>query len=353
MLIALERPVAHDADERRRERLAGFVPPADPKQAVQMLTTLIDAGLDALPQPGEGATLQRWRALGEVAGCDLSLAKLFESHADALAILKELGDPDRAPPGRSWAVWASEPPDARVILSATDGNRVTLRGKKAWCSGAAHLSHALMTVWEADGSGPFLAKVGLRQAGVCVSPQGWNAVGMAATGSVDVHFSGATATLVGDAGAYLRRPGFWQGGAGIAVCWYGAAVRLAQALQDAARVPARVGGRDLRHAALGKVDLALQQTAALLREAAAWIDAHREGDASVWALRVRMSAEACAVEVLHQVGRSLGAAPFCKDAGFARMAADLPVFIRQSGGERDAIAVGERAAALDGRCWAL
>jgi len=353
VLIAPERHAVYNVDERRRQRLAGFAPPDDPKRAAQMLTALIDAGLDVLPQPAAGATLQRWRALSEVAGCDLSLAKLFESHADALAILKELGDPDAAPPGSSWAVWAAEPPDARVIVSATDGNRVTLKGKKAWCSGAAHLSHALMTVWEADGTGPFLAKVSLRQAGVCVSPQGWSAVGMAATGSVDVHFSGATATLVGEAGAYLSRPGFWQGGAGIAACWYGGAVRLAQALHDAARVPARVGGNDLRHAALGKVDLALQQTAALLRAAAASIDTHPEGDASVWALRVRMSAEECAVHVLQQVGRSLGAAPFCKDAGFARMAADLPVFIRQSGGERDAIAVGERAAASDGRCWAL
>lgn len=225
---------------------------------------------------------------GGVAGCDLSLAKLFESHADALAILKELGDLDGAPPGGSWAAWAAEPPDARVIVSATDGHRVTLKGKKAWCSGAVHLSHALMTVWEADGSGPFLAKAGFRQAGVCVSLQGWNAVGMAATGSVDVHFSGATATLVGETGAYLCRPGFWHGGAGSAACWYGGAVRLAQALQDVARVQARSGSNDLHHAALCKVDLAMQQTAALLRDAAGWIDAHPRDDASVWALQVRI-----------------------------------------------------------------
>ena len=353
MLTASLLCAAGEADARRRQRLAEFEPSTDPKRAVQMLTELIDGGLDNLPQPAAGATLQRWRALSEVAGCDLSLAKLFESHADALAILQELGDPEGAPPGSAWAVWAAEPPDARVIVSATDGAQVTLKGTKAWCSGAAHLSHALITVWCADGTGPFLAKVNLRQAGVCVSRQGWNAVGMAATGTVDVHFSKATATLVGEAGAYLSRPGFWQGGAGIAACWYGGAVRLAQTLRDATRKPTRASGNDLRHAALGKVDVALQQTAALLRVAATWIDDHPHGDASLWALRVRMSAEDCAVQVLHHAGRALGAAPFCKEAGFARMAADLPVFIRQSGGERDAIAVGERAAAHDDRCWAL
>lgn len=353
MLNAAAPLKTSESDDRRREILAGFAPPADPKSAAQMLMVLIDAGVDKLPQPARGDTLQRWRVLSHLASNDLSLAKLFESHADAVSILKELDDPTGAPPGSSWGVWAAEPPDARVIISMGANHRVTLKGKKSWCSGAAHLSHALMTVWAADGQGPFLAKVNLRQAGVCVSTQGWNAVGMAATGSVDVHFTGAEASLVGQAGEYLRRPGFWHGGAGIAACWYGGAVRLAQALRDAAQTSASAGSNDFRHAALGKVDLALNQTAALLRAAAAWIDAHPRDDARVWALRVRMAAEDCAVRVLHQTGRSLGAAPFCKDAAFARMAADLPVFIRQSGGERDASAVGDYAASSGDRCWEL
>ena len=344
---------ASQADVRRRQLLAGLGPPAESQSAAQMLRALIDAGLDTLPLPAAGSTLQRWRALSEVACHDLSLAKLFESHTDALAILQELDDPEGAPPGSAWGVWAAEPPDARVITTASGHDRVTLTGRKSWCSGASHLSHALITVWDADGSGPFLAKVNLNQEAVRVSSQGWNAVGMAATGSVDVHFSAAAATRVGTAGAYLDRPGFWHGGVGIAACWYGGAVRLARSLRDEARARAGAGGNDFRAAALGKVDLALHQTASLLRAAAAEIDDHPRDDASVLALRVRMGAEECAVNVLHQTGRALGAASFCKDAGFARMAADLPVFIRQSGGERDAVAVGESAAAGGARWWAL
>lgn len=349
-----EHHEASEVDTRRGQLLAGLSPAADSNKVAQTLTAWVRVGLDQLPQPADGATLQRWRALSEVASHDLSLAKLFESHVDALAILKELGDTDVVPTGSTWGVWAAEPPDARVIISARKPERVTLTGKKSWCSGAAHLSHALLTVWAADGSGPFLAKVSLKQDGVSVSLDGWNAVGMAATGSVDVHFCAASATLVGNAGAYLDRPGFWHGGAGIAACWYGGALRLAQCLRDVVSSPAaRAGGNDVRHAALGKVDLALHQTAAMLRAAAMWIDAHPRDDASVLALRVRMGAEECAVQVLHQTGRALGAASFCKDAGYARMAADLPVFIRQSGGERDAIAVGERAASGGVRGWEL
>jgi hypothetical protein len=73
------------------------------------LAQLIEAGLDRLPLPGAGRTLERWRLLAEVAAHDLSLVKLFEGHCDALAIQTELGAP--APPaGSRWGTWCAEPP---------------------------------------------------------------------------------------------------------------------------------------------------------------------------------------------------------------------------------------------------
>ena len=39
--------------------------------------------LDLLPLPGQGQTLKRWQTLARVAGCDLTLAKLYEGHTDA------------------------------------------------------------------------------------------------------------------------------------------------------------------------------------------------------------------------------------------------------------------------------
>ena len=39
---------------------------------------------------------------------------------------------------------------------------------------------------------------------------------MAGSASIDVSFKGALARRVDDVGAYLARPGFWHGGAGIA-----------------------------------------------------------------------------------------------------------------------------------------
>lgn len=177
---------------------------------------------------------------------------------------------------------------------------------------------------------------------------------MAGSASLDVGFDGAIAERVGEPGWYLTRPGFWHGGAGVAACWFGGAQAIADALH---RAVAGTGGEarhtDFRMAACGKVDVELRSTAALLREVAAWIDDHPRADAQAQAMRARLAAERCARVVMDEVGRTLGAAPFCRDARFARMAADLPVFIRQSHAERDFAALGRTWPGAGSDAWAL
>ncbi|GHD04231.1 hypothetical protein GCM10007320_64930 [Pseudorhodoferax aquiterrae] len=87
--------------------------------------------------------------------------------------------------------------------------------------------------------------------------------------------------------------------------------------------------------------MALQAGAALLRAAAAWIDAYPRQDARRWALRVRLAVERDALAVLHHAGRALGAGPLCQDAALGRAMADLPIFLRQSHAERDLAALGQ------------
>ena len=312
------------------------------------LRRLLDAGLDRLPLPGHGATLQRWQALAAVAAIDLSLLKLYEGHTDALAILAEIDGPG-APAGSSWGVWCAEMPGARVQLQQMPDGRYLLDGRKAWCSGASSLSHALISCWNDDGQA-CLASVALAQPGVHVTDEGWHAVGMEACASVDVTFSAARVFPVGAPGAYLERPGFWHGGAGIAAAWYGAACAIASHLharaQHAAPDPVRL-------AQLGQIDCALRAVGALLREGAAEIDRHPQRDAMGLALRLRLAVEDAATLVLHLATRALGAGPLCRDARFARLAADLPVFLRQSHAERDQAVLGGIVAGAEDHPWAL
>src|SRR5471032_307470 len=130
----------------------------DPVSPGEALRTLVEHGYDRapwLPLPGQGQTLARWRVLAAVAACDLSLVKLFEGHTDALAILAELGGAPATPPGARWGTWCAEPPDARVVFEDTAdvsaGQGVRLHGTKAWCSGAASVTHAVVSGWNAAG----------------------------------------------------------------------------------------------------------------------------------------------------------------------------------------------------------
>ena len=318
-----------------------------------LLRRIVAARLDRLPLPGQGATLRRWRALAAVAGHDLSLLKLYEGHTDALAILAELGAPAPAPADARWAVWCAEPPDGRVVLQRSAGGAVRLSGRKQWCSGAAAVDHALVSCWDDDGQ-PWLAAVALDQPGVTVTADGWHAVGMAGSASVDVVFDQAEARLVGASGAYVNRPGFWHGGAGIGACWYGAAQAIARYLHVAVREgTARQAADPHRLAQLGMVDVALAGAAAVLREAAAAIDADPAADAGPLALRARLAVEAAATLVLQHTTRALGATPLCRDPRFARLAADLPVFLRQSHAERDLAALGHMLGEKEHTPWAL
>ena len=318
------------------------------------LAALIEDGADRLPLPGAGETLKRWQALAAVAAHDLSLVKLFEGHTDALAILAEL-DSEVPPEGSLWATWCAEPPDARVAFesqapfSKSSASPVLrLYGTKAWCSGAASVTHAVVSGWNATGE-PCLAAVALDQPGVTVTQQGWEAVGMAGSASVDVRFDGARAMQLGAPGDYTRRVGFWHGGAGIAACWYGGAFGIAQTVRDRSQ-----GSKEPhRLAHLGAIDVALAGAASVLRESAEWIDTHRGANAQVVAMRARLVVERAAEEVIRHAGRALGAGPLCRDARFARAMADLPVFLRQSHAERDLASLGTLALGSTDAPWML
>ncbi|WP_285415436.1 acyl-CoA dehydrogenase family protein [Pseudomonas sp. efr-133-TYG-5] len=309
------------------------------------LRAMVEAGLDQLPLPGSGRTLERFQHLADVGAHDLGLCKLYEGHTDALAIIEQLGGSPT--PGSTWGMWAAEPPNARVTVWPS-GHMVTLHGRKAWCSGAAVLSHGLLTAWDDQGEQQLVA-VALDQPGVSITDQGWQAVGMAATGSVEVVFDGAEGQAIGNPGDYLGRPGFWQGGIGIAACWYGAARQLGEALR--AQCAQRAEPHALAH--LGAVDTALQAAAAMLRFSALHIDAHPQDNAELLARRARAVVEQSAEQVLRNVGRALGAGPFCKDRHFARLSADLPVFLRQSHAERDLAALGQWLADSPSEAWTL
>ncbi len=295
----------------------------------QAFAAAVGSGRLELPLPGSGGTLQRWRALVDLAADDLCVARLAEAHLDALAILAELGGP-APPPGSRWGVWAAHPPEPALTAERT-GDGWRLHGIKPWCSGARSCTHALVTADAPDGYRLFAVDL----AGARPVAGTWPAVGMAGSDSLEVDLTGLPAAAVGAPGAYLDRPGFWHGAMAVAACWHGGAVGVGRALRRPGRA---LGPHALAH--LGAVDAALSAVAAGLREAAASVDTDPGADQHRTAARLRAQAERAATEVLDRVGRALGAGPLCRDGRHAALVADLPVYLRQSHAETDLATLG-------------
>lgn len=287
----------------------------------------------ALPVPGGGETRRRFETLAAVAAESPAVARLYEAHTDARAILTELGH--EAPADALLGVWASEPP-GEVVEARGD----VLRGAKPYASGARILTHALVSTRTGDERALYLVP-----AAEWRIEHTWHAIGMGGVDSPTVHLDCrlAPGSRIGEPGAYLARAGFWQGGAGVAACWIGGArgiVRtLAAAVHDGLRFP-----HPLAH--LGALDASLAAAEALLVATAEAFDddpLDAAGNARRLALRLRLVGEAVAGEAIERVGRALGPGPLVHDRGHARAVADLALYVRQSHAERDMEALGELA----------
>lgn len=327
----------------------GVLMPTDPGTAMSSpaaaavaaaFADAVQSGRLNLPLPGGGMTRRRWAVLADLAEEDLSLARLAEGHADALAILAELGQAT-PPAGSRWGVWAAQPPGPRLTASRSSrGGRGRegwrLDGIKQYCSGAHSVTDALVTAAGPDGNRLFA--VSTRD--LVPVPGSWPAIGMAASDTLDVRFTGIPAEPVGGPGSYIGRPGFAHGGAGVAACWYGGARGVGRTLLAAA-AERDVGPHALAH--LGAVDIALSTAKTALDVAATDIDADpddRKDGGWLRALRVRALVEAVSTEVMQRVGRALGAAPLCHDEAHSRRVADLTVYLRQHQAERNLAELG-------------
>jgi alkylation response protein AidB-like acyl-CoA dehydrogenase len=301
----------------------------------------LDSGRLELPLPASGRTRERWQRLALLAEEDIVAARIAEAHADAVAILHELGGkpPDA---GQLWGVWAAESADA--VLRATDvgGGAFTLSGTKVWCSGAGFCTHALVTA-RLDDKRRGLFAVTLIDPAVKALPSTWWNAGMAGSDTRPVQFTNAHAVAVGDPGDYLDRPGFWHGAIGVAACWLGGARRVAEPLYRCAGSES-ADAYSLAH--LGAVDAALAAGDAMLDAVASQVDADpfdRADTAQLLARRIRAIVEHAADEAITRTGRALGPGPLCQDGRHAQRVADLSIYIRQSHAERDLAELGRLA----------
>jgi alkylation response protein AidB-like acyl-CoA dehydrogenase len=209
----------------------------------------------------------------------------------------------------------------------SDGWRAS--GTKRWCSGASLVTHALVDATTDDGQQLFV--VDLSDFGVRVEASEWVGPGMSRTDTRTVNFVNASVWPVGTPNGYLERPGFWAGAVGVAACWHGATLAVAEALWAAATA----GDDPHRLAHLGRVHRALTENQAMLRLAAQRLDDEPEVTHAILARTVRATVASNANWVVDAVGRALGPAPLAFDPRHSQAVLDLQVYVRQEHAERD------------------
>jgi alkylation response protein AidB-like acyl-CoA dehydrogenase len=290
-----------------------------------------------LPLPGAGDTWRRYTALAEQSSVDLSLGRLCEGHADALAILAEAGK--KPVDGAAYGVWASRSKSVQTLARRVTGGWA-LSGAKEFCSGSGLVERALVVAETPEGRMLFDVAVGTHVVGVI--PNSWPSVGMAASKSETLEFGGPVIgddDVVGQAEFYLKRPGFWFGAIGVAACWYGGAVGIVNDLVKSLNPDPN----DFVLADLGECISALESMRVFLKSAAHATDEDpddRAGQAQFRALVARHVVHGAALTVLERTASAGGARPLCLDGSQSRRVADLFVYLSQHHGRADAKELG-------------
>jgi alkylation response protein AidB-like acyl-CoA dehydrogenase len=282
---------------------------------------------------GAAALSALLQLLGEAS---LPVARLYEAHVNALQLACRYGGPSLvqrcasdALAGELFALWVTDPPAGGLELRERDG-ALSLRGGKAFCSGAGTATRALVTAATPTGIRMLIIAIA---PGTRVQPSAIKLAGMraATTGSMDL--SGMAVpddALLGIAGDYLREPVFSAGAWRSAAAALGGLTALVKCHRD--EILRRDRADDPHQQARFGALLIAHETARL------WMDqAAQRGcleDDSVAAIvayinLARLAVETACLDATRLTQRSLGLGAFIAGHPAERICRDLTTYLRQ------------------------
>ena len=316
---ALDAQAAFPTDDIAALREAGVLQAVLPAEAG-------GEGLGTQPTGADGL-LALLSLLGQG---NLALGRLVEAHVNALRLIVRCGDDmtrHRAAQdvreGHLLGLWVTDPPEGGLHLTS-DG---ALDGGKQFCSGAGHVTRAVVTA--EDGVGQTrLAYTSLAE-GVVASPLPGGLAGMRAAATGQVRFHNAPATPFGAPGDYLREPDFSCG------AWRTSAVTLGglQALVEELRRQLVARGRQddpHQQARVGETLIAVETARLWMAAAAAQAESMDAGaDAITYVGLARLAVERACLDTMELAQRSLGVAALLRSNPVERLCRDLATYLRQ------------------------
>jgi alkylation response protein AidB-like acyl-CoA dehydrogenase len=301
------------------------------------------AGLTMSPFPNDFGGGGLWEAgryndlytiLRLLGSADLSIARLFEGHVNAVSLVARYGDreqmrilSERIRSGGLSAVWGAD--DANGLRLVGDKKRV-LEGRKTLASGAGFVTDPVVTAKSESGQVLCLLHLAMDEK---IDMSGWNALGMRSTATGTINLSGIEVTpehILGVAGDFMRQPFFSGGAWRFCAAHLGATERLVDLFRD--HLVARGRGEDPYQLQRLAQCIASAKTArAWVEEAARRFSAPRAdaGHVVAFANLTRMVTERCALDVMETVQRGVGLTSFIRPHPIERISRDLATYLRQ------------------------
>lgn len=269
-------------------------------------------------------------------GAHLSLARLFEGHVNAFALLWSYGSPVQRQrlvhyvrDGGLLGVWNAPAPDGPLRL-VDDGDRFRLSGAKIYASGAGSIARPLLTAVTEDGR---LLMVWCDVSLGVVDLSGWRVHGMRSTDTGTISLDGVAVgkdDLFGADQDYHRQPAFSGGAWRFVAAQLGAAGALVDLLKDGLTRSGRDSDPHQR--------ARLAQAAMLLESGRLWTQAASRIaedpgaaplDVAHYVGMARLVVEQTAMDLIALVQRSVGLRAMLDDNPIERISRDLATYVRQ------------------------
>lgn len=265
---------------------------------------------------------------------DLSLARLFEGHLNAIGLVCRYGTDAQVSDlaqsvaaGALSAVWGAD--DAVGLNIVSDETGEVLKGRKVLASGAGYVTRPLVTAYGAVGQQMCLLELA---PGYDHDIGGWQAQGMRATATGTVDFTGypiAARERIGSPNQYMQQPHFSGGAWRFCAAHVGATERLVDLLRD--HLVASGRGDDAYQAERLATAFAAARTARFWVEDAARRLAEDADVASIVAVSnaTRMVVERSALTVMETIQRGIGLRAMVRPHDAERICRDLATYLRQ------------------------
>ncbi len=309
-----------------------------------------EADLLSITLPGQplaferSVTAQQLQLLKLIGKGNLSVGRIYEGHINALLLIYLFGTTeqrerwyaDTQHAQHLFGVWNTQAHDGVSIVAQGNG-RYVLQGAKTFCSGARQVTRPIVPGKLIDEEGQEcgwqMCIVPLDEHPQApVDPSFWKPLGMHASVSHKIDFSGITLTeddLLGQPDDYHLQPYFSGGAIRFAAVHLGGA----EAIFDATRTYLQ----ELRRTEDPYQRMRLGEMAILIETGNRWIEqAGQQADSAAtpeqiinYANMTRSVIERIGLEVMQLAERCVGARGLLHPHPFARLHADLTTYLRQ------------------------